>query len=154
MSRLSFPSSLSRSSIPARFKVPVLKCSDEGLPNFNIIVYRCDNTNLQSSCPFIIAFKCGKRALLRRKIYGLLQAKFLQLFYKIKTTFFISGQYMLYNLHTQKNKWNNLTNSNIKSMNLDKASSIWIGQFNIKKCKVTHKIIQKKEKGACKHLVC
>jgi len=47
---------------------------------------------------------------------------------------------MLYNLHTQKNKWNNLANANIKSMKLDKALSIWIGQLITTNCRVTDEI--------------
>ena len=60
--------------------------------------------------------------------------------------FFILGQSVLYNLHTQKNKWNTLANANIKSMKLDKALSIRIGQLIITNCTVTDGIIEKRAK--------
>lgn len=58
---------------------------------------------------------------------------------------------MLYNLHTQKNKWNNLANANIKIMKLDKALSIRVQQLIITNCTVADEFIKKRAKSICKY---
>ena len=89
----------------------------------------------------MIAFKCGKKGSIKKKemcaFTGQFSAAFVQ---NIANHFFlILGQLMLYNLHTQKNKWNNLANANIKSMKLGKALSIWMGQLTLWPWKWTFK---------------